>query len=327
MIRAFIFLLFFLIINHSFANEVWYIGKKDNNAGEFALAPDKYRDFLKNDFGWENKSYVIGFSSSEKDFPYILPGPADQWAGTGPYSGIRTHIMNILFKMPEITVGTEFKLIIDLLDTNSNTPPLFKVIINNHTFYFKLPQGGTDASLDGDFSKARNHTIEIPVSNLIQKGGNTISFTSIEGSWIIFDAVRLTSSKPISSQPINNVFVRSVSVADYETTQPDTQPLLVDVEHLKGHPELTVKLGNKTILSQKLETGRYVFEAPMPAVKTAIRSQYEIFVDGKLYDSGVITRSQQPKITPADYVDTHMGTAHSRWMISPGPWMPFSMVK
>src|SRR5690606_7502077 len=28
-----------------------------------------------------------------------------------------------------------------------------------------------------------------------------------------------------------------------------------------------------------------------------------------------------------DYIDTRMGTAHSRWMIAPGPWMPFSMVK
>ena len=27
------------------------------------------------------------------------------------------------------------------------------------------------------------------------------------------------------------------------------------------------------------------------------------------------------------FVDTKIGTAHSRWMIAPGPWMPFSMVK
>ena len=38
-------------------------------------------------------------------------------------------------------------------------------------------------------------------------------------------------------------------------------------------------------------------------------------------------RSPQQTITPAEYVDTRIGTAHSRWMIAPGPWMPFSMVK
>jgi predicted alpha-1,2-mannosidase len=31
--------------------------------------------------------------------------------------------------------------------------------------------------------------------------------------------------------------------------------------------------------------------------------------------------------TPADYVDVFAGTSNSRWMIAPGPWMPFAMVK
>ena len=33
------------------AQIVWNIGEKDNSATEFALAPDKYADFLKYDFG------------------------------------------------------------------------------------------------------------------------------------------------------------------------------------------------------------------------------------------------------------------------------------
>ena len=38
------------------------------------------------------------------------------------------------------------------------------------------------------------------------------------------------------------------------------------------------------------------------------------------------TANGQPG-TPADCVDVFAGTANSRWMIAPGPWMPFSMVK
>ena len=41
----------------------------------------------------------------------------------------------------------------------------------------------------------------------------------------------------------------------------------------------------------------------------------------------MIRRAPHNTITLADYIDTRMGTAHSRWMIAPGPWMPFSMVK
>ena len=105
------------------------------------------------------------------------------------------------------------------------------------------------------------------------------------------------------------------------------QPLLIDVEHLSGNPDLTVKLDGKRIFSSKLDTARYMFEAPMPAVKKMVKSKYQIFADGKLLESATVLRSPQKEQTLADYVDTKMGTAHSRWMIAPGPWMPFSMVK
>lgn len=49
--------------------------------------------------------------------------------------------------------------------------------------------------------------------------------------------------------------------------------------------------------------------------------------DGRIIGKGQIERSTQPLQTLADYVDTRIGTGHSRWMIAPGPWMPFSMVK
>ncbi|HET7116744.1 MAG TPA: GH92 family glycosyl hydrolase, partial [Hanamia sp.] len=56
-------------------------------------------------------------------------------------------------------------------------------------------------------------------------------------------------------------------------------------------------------------------------------SHYEIKINNHVVRSGMILRSPQKMITPAGYVNTMMGTAHSRWMIAPGPWMPFGMVK
>ena len=61
---------------------VWQIGEKNHSASELALSPDKYKEFLANDFGWEDRFYIIGLSSPQKDFPYVLPGPADHWGGT-----------------------------------------------------------------------------------------------------------------------------------------------------------------------------------------------------------------------------------------------------
>ena len=65
----------------------------------------------------------------------------------------------------------------------------------------------------------------------------------------------------------------------------------------------------------------------MDAVESPKQSRYKILENGKVIEEGIVNRSKQEIQTLAGYVDTRMGTAHSRWMIAPGPWMPFSMVK
>ena len=102
---------------------------------------------------------------------------------------------------------------------------------------------------------------------------------------------------------------------------------MVDLEHLDKNPVITIELDGKEILSEVIDTGRYELEAPMPAVNEKTQSSYRILADGKLLYKGKVERNNQPIQTPAHYVDTRIGTAHSRWTIAPGPWMPFSMVK
>lgn len=309
------------------AQTIWKIGEKDNSAAEFALAPDNYADFLKEDFGWEDKFYIIGLSDPKNDFPYVLPGTADAWAGSVNMSGIRTQELNILFRIKESANYNGFKLIVDLLDTHSENPPLLKITANGHQFKYNLPKGKSDASLRGDYSAVAPSTIEVPLEDIIKSGANRIQLKIIEGSWLIFDDIRLKGPTSAGLETLNRfAYLREVTAADYQLND-KIQPLLIDVEHLEGLPELTVKLDGKTILEQRLEKGRYNLEAPMPAVSKEKTSEYEVLVNGQPVERGKIIRSPRQIVTPADYVETHMGTAHSRWMIAPGPWMPFSMVK
>src|SRR5690554_3931886 len=81
---------------------IWQIGIKDSSAVEFALAPGDYQKFLNEDFGWEDRFFLVGKSNPKEDFPYILPGPDDTWGGTSRTAGIRTHVLNILFRMKSI---------------------------------------------------------------------------------------------------------------------------------------------------------------------------------------------------------------------------------
>jgi len=90
--------------------------KKTRSAAEFALAPDGFKDFVRKDFGYEDKFFVVGSSKEGDDFPYVLPGPADTWGGTHPATGWRTNELNLLFRLQDVNPKGSYALHIDLAD-------------------------------------------------------------------------------------------------------------------------------------------------------------------------------------------------------------------
>lgn len=310
---------------------VWNIGVSDSSTVELALGPDRYKEFLANDFGFEDRYFLVGKDDVKKSFPYVLPGPADQWGGTWSTAGLRTHDTNILFGLDKVPEESEWTLVVDLADSSPHKPPLLKVTINNkQEEKIQLSLGGSDASITGDMSQAKPVRLLIPIKkDVLREGGNCITLSVLEGSWLLFDHVGLEGPSRAGLVIPDKAFVRSVEAAGYEVSSDgrNSQPLLVDVEHLEGQPTLSVKLDGKEILSTRLDTARYCLEALMPSVSTPQVSKYEIRADGKLLQKGKVERKPQPLQTAACYVDTRIGTAHSRWMIAPGPWMPFGMVK
>ena len=309
---------------------LWQIGESNNSAAEFSLASDEYNRFLEKDFGWEDRFFLVGVSETKTDWPYVLPGPADSWGGTSGTAGWRSHTLSILFGLEKLPKKGEWKLVIDLANCTRETPPVFKVIINGKSWKYQLPAGSGEKLPSAEIAGSSEYVIEIPIpSEIIKKGGNEINLTTLQGSWLMFDQVRLDGPGNAKLTENKELFLRSVQPAEYEIQIPDgqAQPLLVDVEHLAGISELKVVLDEITIFTEPIEDGRYIFEAPMPAVTSPQQSKYEIWAGGQILEKGKIQRNRQKLVTPADYVDTKMGTAHSRWMIAPGPWMPFSMVK
>jgi len=275
------------------ARVIWAIGKSDNSAAEFALAPAGHDRFLERDFGWEDRYFLVGHSRAEKDWPYIMPGPADSWGGTSGTAGRRTHVLNILFGLQEAPASDNWKLIIDLLDAHIQQPPLLKVTTNGHAAKFSLPRGGSDASATGDTKSSREHVIEISIKrSVIRHGGNEISLAILAGSWMVFDQVRLEGPEGVIVVPIRNVFIRDVRIADYETVDAGrhVQPLLIDVEHIGREPELSVRIDGRRIFTATIEQGRYTFETPMPAVSAPADSRYEILVDGDMLEKGKVRR-------------------------------------
>ncbi|HEY0177323.1 MAG TPA: GH92 family glycosyl hydrolase, partial [Pedobacter sp.] len=329
---GFIIALFYLMSGSVFGQQkvIWEIGRADHNSSGMALAPEGYMHFLDHDFGWEDRFYLIGFSKPETDWPYVLPGPADAWGGTGPTSGIHSQLLNILFGVAVLPEKGDYNFTIDLTGYNGSLPPLVKVVLNGKSSEFRLPKGENNKVINGDLKGANTYRLNIPVKReLLHKGGNEILLTSLDGSWLVFDQLKLQGPQGMQLIKPGNFFLREVKAAEYEIKENGQrfQPLLVDVQHLRGKSELSVKLDGKLIFTTKPDSARYEFEVPMPAVATARKSKYEIFNNGVLLESGQVWRKPAELHTPADYVDTRLGSAHSRWMIAPGPWMPFGMVK
>ncbi|WP_240663284.1 GH92 family glycosyl hydrolase [Mucilaginibacter limnophilus] len=325
---------------------IWAVGKADELANEFALAPGGYKQFVAKDFGYEDKFYLIGHSKEKQDFPYVLPGPVDTWGGTWPTAGWRTNQVSILFALKGAPVSGRYKLVIRLKDFAKKFLPYIKVTVNNKDEYHQLSAEGYDVSkqprpglneADVDTAALKGHAvnptpkvIEIALSTGdLKKGGNKVIITVLRGSWIMFDQVALNGPVQTTVQKPGKFFIEDVKPAPYELTENGrkSQPLIVSVQHINGRPKINVRLDGKSIFSQLAESGAYEFEALMPAVNSVKLSTYQILEDGRLVSEGIVKRSPGKLQALADYVDTRLGTAHSRWMIAPGPWMPFSMVK
>lgn len=320
--------IFLLLCSGLNAKVIWQIGEHDNSSADLALGPSDYNKFLSKDFGFEDRYYLVGKSIAKDNFPYVLPGPADTWGGTWGTSGWRTHEINILFGVQSMLANGDWKLFIDLVDSQADKS-LMKVCVNNQQNKFLL-KGKSNESINGNVSEKSEHVIEIPIDRgVIKEGGNCVTITILEGSWVVFDAVHLEGPNDVVLTDNKEVFVRNIEPAKYELANGKKRfhPLLIDLEHLEGSAKIDVLLDGASIYTTKLDTGRYLLEVPMPTVKKEKYSKFQLLVNGKEVQSGSITRAPQALQSLADYVDTRVGTAHSRWMIAPGPWMPFSMVK
>jgi len=312
------------------SNLVWEIGKSNNSGAEFALASNEYSKFLEKDFGWEDRFFVVGYSNEKTDFPFVLPGAIDYWGGTSGLAGIRPHEINILFGINAKPKSGDWQLVIDILDCSPETPPYLKVTVNGKSWKFKLDKGRDPEALKGETANTKEQKITIPIPSEIMKiGGNSVQLTTLEGSWLVFDQVKLEGPKGVSLLHPGKAFIRNIQPADYEIVDSGTriQPLLLDIQHLQGHSEIVVELDKKVVFRETVEHGRNIYEVPMKAVDKPKESVYSILVDGKEIETGNIQCSPKKINNLVDYVDTKIGSGHSRWMIAPGPWMPFSMVK
>ncbi len=309
---------------------LWQIGRPDASVAEFALSPGDYARFLQR-FGSPDRAYYIGLSKPESDWPYILPGPSDGWGGSsgnGRWDQMNT--LPIGFVLAQAATTSQCALVLNIADTRPYRPLRLRITVNGSVFDRELDPGGSEDSLRGNLTSAKPQVLEVEFpAALLKAGYNEIALRSTGGSWLVFDALRLEAPAGVKLAPPANTVIRSVSPTAYAVSDSKKTPATIRLEVFRAGSPGRLKVEIENGGSQELETqpGLQVFEVPAPASVPGKTTRVRVSADGQLlHESGLNFRAA-PLATPADYVDVFKGTAHSRWMIGPGPSLPFSMVK
>ncbi len=309
---------------------LWQIGQTDHRAAEFALSPTNYASFLQQ-FGSPDRAYYVGFSKSESDWPYLLPGPLDGWGGSsgnGRWDQMNT--LPIGFVLAQAATAGQCALILNIADTHPQRPPRLRITVNGTVFDRELRAGGSEDSLRGNLGLAKPQVVEVEFpASLLRPGYNEIALRSTGGSWLVFDALRLEAPAEVRLASPASTVIRSVSTTTYAVSASKKMPATIRVEVFRagtpGPLQVQIEDGPSQVL--ETESGLQAVEVPAPASAPGRTTHVRVSADGQLLHELQLSLQAAPLATPADYVDVFKGTAHSRWMIGPGPWLPFSMVK
>ncbi|GAB3650239.1 GH92 family glycosyl hydrolase [Echinicola sediminis] len=305
---------------------LWNIGLKDSSSLEFALSPNHFQDFVPEGFGGSARYYVVGESSPEQDFPYLLPGPKDGFAGYGYWAGLALSQLPIYFNITELPLSGSCTVHIDILAVNSIQAPLFRCTVNGKNFDHQLEKG-LSQSPENVQESPQQISFTMPVS-ILKKGINEVTFQNMTGNWSTFDAINFYGPKELKIKAPGKTLIHAVQFAEKElkTETGTSLPLQVEIRHTgkKTAARAIVDGIKKDLL---LEEGHSILEFEFPAVDKKTMSSVQVFIDGKLHHESQLERHPQPLVTPADYVDQFMGTSGSRWMITPGPRLPMPMVQ
>lgn len=252
---------------------LWQIGKADVNNSDFALAPNGYSRFK------QDPLFVVGESDPKVDWPYVQPGPNDQWGGG------RSHTFNIVFGVANASGTGECRLRVDLLDTQHAAPPKLEIQVNGTTFEQQMPPGAGDASIFGEPAKGKPYrfTVKFPAS-LLKAGNNQIAIASVAGSWMLYDAVSLETGSAIASAPVANYAnVNSIlpMMALVERGGKLFQPIEWSVAWLGAEQDAALCLNGTEMSRVKLTKGIHELETFAPEVDRPTEGTFTLVAGGK----------------------------------------------
>jgi hypothetical protein len=245
---------------------VWQIGAKDKSAEELALGPFGYKQYATK-FGQLPVIYEVGKNKPQTDFPFILPGPDDAWAGN------TSKQLYVRFGVKDLPENCTAKLELDFVEVHPYVPPTLEIIVNDFRTEVITPAGNDQNYLENRKpNPAILHSeVKLPAGAL-KNGSNMVSIRSKKGSWLVFDHVclsaehQLTLTKPTAGVNIMAAEVKPALV--YGKNRELLQPVILQVANWNKPQTVDVLCGGVKAKQVKLNAGINTVEIGVPEVKT-----------------------------------------------------------
>ena len=260
-------LLSFLFFGYNvYSNDMtvlWQVGQNDKSASEFALAPYNYNGYSEK-FGNNPIVFEIGKNKEKSDFPFILPGYSDSWAGgTGRQAVIR-------FGISDRQVSGTARLEINYVETHPYSAPVLDIIVNGYAVKVQVPAGSSDYFEIGNRKynpKGLKSIIEIP-ENVLKSGNNLVSIKSVSGSWVIFDNIIFSTETPLKSgntTPATEILSAETKPAlVYGKNKELLQPVILQIANWDKPMQASLNIDGKEYDRIKLSSGINTIETGIP---------------------------------------------------------------
>ncbi|MBD3174250.1 MAG: hypothetical protein GF320_03650, partial [Armatimonadia bacterium] len=220
--------------------------------------------------------FAAGQSSAATDWPFCHPGPSDTWAGS------QSHEFVLLLGLADEPPEGPWALDLHLADAHAGNPPLVSVRLNGAEVHRFRPErgGGDDSILAGDYSAAREQHIHIDLpADRLQAGTNVLVIETLEGSWMIYDAVRLTGPADARLSPpgeITQVDRVQPIQALQETEDGLGQVVRLWIRRVGDPTTAMVRVDGEEVASVDLEQGSNDVEIALPRVDRRREATLEV---------------------------------------------------
>ena len=245
------------------------IGHKGAGTAQFAHGPGGWRDFT------DDAVFVAGRSLPGRDWPFVHPGPSDNWAGS------RSHAFRIVFGVQALPASGDATLELDLVDTHGELPPEIDIVLNGEKVATTtLPAGGgDDGVLDGKLANARPSTSRIQIPGAaFRRGNNLLAIVNRNGSWLLYDHVRLVFQGATPSSPADQtMFVSGDSGSGLvERDSGLFQSMSLTLLRIGAATKVPVRIDGRDVDAAVVQPGLQDVEWMVPAITESHAATVEV---------------------------------------------------